>query len=33
VQRTQYSEATPLTKVVIEKAECVAAAPAAAPKK
>jgi cyclophilin family peptidyl-prolyl cis-trans isomerase len=35
VQRTQYSEATPLTPVVIEKAECVtaAAAPAAAPKK
>jgi cyclophilin family peptidyl-prolyl cis-trans isomerase len=34
VQRTQYSEATPLTQVVIEKAECVApAAPAAATKK
>jgi peptidyl-prolyl cis-trans isomerase B (cyclophilin B) len=33
VQRTQYSEATPLTPVVIEKAECAAAAPAAAPKK
>lgn len=33
VARTQYSEATPLEPVVLEKAECIApAAPAAAPK-
>jgi cyclophilin family peptidyl-prolyl cis-trans isomerase len=30
VQKTQYSEATPLTPVVIDKAECVAAAAAPA---
>ena len=31
VQKTQYSEATPLTPVVIEKAECVTVSPAVVP--
>jgi peptidyl-prolyl cis-trans isomerase B (cyclophilin B) len=33
VQQSRYSEATPLEPVVIEKAECLAAAAAAAPAK